>query len=360
MRQILFYAKSPEQIQANANVLDTNFEKFANIDASDKATESLELEVMTKVFSKKNWECYWTCLKWLNLDKGTIQFFEPFKRTTQTIKLNQLSSSFTVIVFRIIGNVEGQRDFILQVINHLQSNFSGLIINHPETMKYGIRKDYLLELQKNNFPVIPTKYFETNISYADLYKEVKSNNDYIIKPITGELSNSFAKIENENQVRFYDSGSDSEKIDLGEDFLRRKESKIGGWLLQPFYHEIWDEGEYQLVFFRENFSHGCKKTYSRVPGSFLPSQNHREISLYEPSEDETSLAIAIKRFFEQKLNKPIYTFRFDYLKLRTGEMKILEFEILNPGFFIGYFKDDYVKFNIAHKFALEIKRMLSK
>lgn len=365
MRQILFYAKHPKQIEANAKVLDTDFSKFAAIGVhSDKTVESIELDVMTKVFSKKGWECYWTCLEWLNLDNGTIQFFEPFKQTTQTIKLNQLSDNFAAIIFRIIASVEGQRDFISKAIDSLQSNFSGLLINHPETMKYGIRKDYILELQENKFPVIPTAYFDKSVSYADLYKEIDSSNEYIIKPVTGELSNSFAKVENADYVKYYYKDNitevETEKTKNGEQYLRRKEEFIGGWLLQPYYKDILDEGEFQLVFFRETFSHGLKKTYKNQTGFVLPSQKQRETNLYNPTEKEIELALNIKDFFEKKLLKPIYTFRFDYLKLKNGEIKILEFEILNPGFFIGYLKDDEAKFNVAHKFALEINRMLSK
>ena len=365
MRQILFYAKHPKQIEANAKVLDTNFSKFADIDVhSDKTVESIELDVMTKVFSKKGWECHWTCLDWLNLGNGTIQFFEPFKQTTQTIKLNQLSEDFTVIVFRIIGTVEGKRALIDKAIDTLQGNFSGLLINHPETMKYGIKKDYIMELQKNGFPVIPSRYFDTTVSYADLYKATDPTKEYIIKSITGELSNSFAKVENADCVKYYHKDSntevETEKVENGEQYLRRKENLIGGWLLQPYYKDILDEGEFQLVFFRDTFSHGLKKTYKKQIGFDLPSQKQREINLYNPTDEEIDLALRIKDFFEKILLKPIYTFRFDYLKLKNGEIKILEFEILNPGFFIGYLKDDESKFNVAHKFAVEINRMLSK
>jgi hypothetical protein len=344
MRQILFYAKHPKQIEANAKVLDTDFSKFATIDVhSDNTVESIELDVMTKVFSKKGWECHWTCLEWLNLDNGTIKFFEPFKQTTQTIKLNQLSDDFAVIVFRIIGTVEGQRDFVDKAIDALQQNFSGLLINHHETMKYGIRKDYILELQINNFPVIPTKYFENTVTLDSVTVSIDNLSKYIIKPVTGELSNSLTTLD---------------KVD--ENFLRRKESKVGGWLVQPLLDEIWD-GEYQLVFFRDTFSHGCRKSYTKVTDDMLlPSQGHREINLYNPTDKEIELALSVRKFFENKLSKPIYTCRFDYLKMKNGDIKILEFEILNPGFFIGYLKDDEAKFNVAHKFALEINRILTK
>lgn len=344
MRQILFYAKHPEQIEANAKVLDNNFEKLADIDVhSDKTVESIELDVLTKVFSKKGWDCYWTCLNWLDLDKGTIKFFEPFKRTTEIIKINQLSDNFAVILFRIIGTVEGQRDFVSKAIDTLQQNFSGLLINHPETMKYGIRKDYILELQANGFPVIPTKYFENTVTLDSVTASIDNPTKYIIKPVTGELSNSLTTLD---------------RVD--ENFLRRKESKVGGWLVQPLLNEIWD-GEYQLVFFRETFSHGCRKSYTKISDEMLlPSQDHREINLYEPTDKEKELALSVRKFFEDKLSKPIYTCRFDYLKMKDGSIKILEFEILNPGFFIGYLKDDVTKFNVAHKFAVEIKHMLSK
>lgn len=343
MKRILFYAKHSRQIEANAKILNSDFSEFKSIDLqADITIESVELDVMTKVFFREGWECCWTCLEWLDFKNKTIMFFNPLKETIKTVGFNKISSYFAVIVFRIIGSVEGKRDFINKAIDSLQENFSGLMVNHPETMKYGIRKDYIFELQKSGFPVIPTKYYENTVTLDALTDSVDNLCEYVIKPTTGELSNSLTTLD---------------KVDKA--FLRKKKNKVGGWLVQPLVSEIWD-GEYQLVFFRDNFSHGCRKMYTKVSSDMLlPSQDHRDIDFYNPEEKETELALSIKAFFEKNLSKPIYTFRFDYLKMRNGDIKILEFEVLNPGFFIGYLKDDTSKFNVANKFASEIENILN-
>jgi hypothetical protein len=334
---ILFYAKSPAQIEENAKVLNPN--SFADIVVHSDA--SIELDVFTNVFSQKGWNCFWTCLEWLDLTDQTIKFYEPLNQSTATINLDQLTDNFCVIVFRIIGTVEGKRELVKKSIEILQNNFSGLIINHPETMKYGIRKDYILELQQNGFPVISTQYFENTVTLSEITSSIQNLSDYIIKPITGELSNSLKTLN-----------------EVDEQFLRRKQDKVGGWLRQPLMKEIWN-GEYQLIFFRENFSHGCKKSYQKFSADMLlPSQEQRDINIYTPTDKEIELALSVRKFFETQLSKPIHTFRFDYLKMENDDVKILEFEILNPGFFIGYLKDNNDKFKVADKFAIEIKNIL--
>ena len=356
MKRILFFAKHETQIQANSAVFNTGNE-LTKVDIHSKENNiSVEMEVMTKVFIAKGWQCFWTCRNWIDLTNNIIQCFNPETKNTDRFLIDTLSNCFEVIIFRSIGSVEGNRDNIVKVIETLQNHFQGLIINHPETIKYGIRKDYVLELQSNGFPIIETQYFDKNVSYSTLIKSIKPKQQYIIKPTTGELSNSLAVIENDTEI--YDVKN--EQNENGETYLRRKERLVGGWLLQPLMKDIWD-GEYQLVFFGNNFSHGCKKEYEKsLPDMKVPSQKFRNISLYTPTEQEKEIALSVKSFFENKLHKPIYTFRFDFLKQKNDNgIKIVEFEFLNPGFFIGYIGDNDKKIDICTNFEREVVRLIN-
>lgn len=340
MRKILFYTKSPEQIEANSKVFTMDYQTFAKINAESESMESMELEVMTKVFSKRGWHCYWTCLSFLKIETGTIDFFDPIEKSYKTINTNQLNDSFDVIVFRIIGSVEKQRELISNAIDILQSNFNGLIVNHPETIKYAIRKDYILELQAAGFPIIPTIYFENTVTFYNLCAKFDDPGNYVIKPITGECGNSVTMLDRVN-----------------ENFLRKKEKKVGGWLVQPFIPEVKNE-EYHLVFFGQTLSLACKTVYAKdVEVIPISSQASGEINLFDPMDNEIELALAVRAYFQEKLLKPIYSFRFDYLKTSDNEIKILEIEFLNPDFFIAYLENDEAKFNVAYKFTKEITRL---
>lgn len=361
MKRVLFYAKSEIQIYANAAVFNTNYEEFADINVDpDTTKESVELEVMTKVFSKKGWECFWTCLDWLKEEGGTLRFYDPIHRSERLVTISDMNENFEVIIFRIIGTVEKNRDWILRALDILEENFKGLIFNHPKAMKYGITKDYLLKLQDAGFPVIPTVRFDPTVSFVDLIQGAEVGKQYIIKPTTGELSNSLAELVSNDCVRFFDKGESAFKTVPGEGYLRFKEGKLGGWLLQPLLKNI-KNGEYQLIFFGEKLSHGLKKTYLNITDENpLPSQKYREVALYEPAEHELEMALLVREYFQVELLMPIYSFRFDYIKTQNDEIKILEFEILNPGFFLGYIKDDNVKFCIAYQFEKAILRQLSR
>jgi len=44
-------------------------------------------------------------------------------------------------------------------------------------------------------------------------------------------------------------------------------------------------------------------------------------------------------YFERFYNLSIDICRIDFMKTDDGRMKLLEFEMVNPGFFIGYMKE---------------------
>jgi len=351
MKQILIFGKNSEQLY-------TNYEQMLGHDVSaSQQPPSPETSTMTKVFQDNGWKVFWTCIEFILSD---IQFFSPATNRTTTIKATELDSHFNAIVFRVIGSVDDKIEKVVTAINILEENFSGYIVNHPKTMKYAIRKDYILELQKSGFPVIATTYFENSVSFSDITTRLSKSDfqNYLIKPVTGELSKSVAIIM-DNQYISHEETSQTRSIRVkrtGEEYLRYKQNKVGGWLLQPIVPEIWD-GEYQVVYFGSALSHGFYKSYIKTDDDMLmPSNKHRNWELNEPSKLVTDTAIAIRNYFQDKLSYPIHQFRMDYIKVSETKIQILEYEMFNPGVLMLDPKQPKVDYKIASTFEKEISK----
>lgn len=316
---------------------------------------SLETLIMTKVFQDNGWRVFWTCIDFISSD---IRFFSHATNRMTTIKATELDSNFNAIVFRVVGSVDDKIKKIVTAINILEENFSGYIVNPPKTMKYAIRKDYILELQKSGFPVIPTTYFENSVSFSDITTGLSKSDfqKYLIKPVTGELSKSVAIIMDKRRISHEETSQthSSRVIRIGEEYLRYKQDKVGGWLLQPIVPEIW-YGEYQVVYFGSTISHGFYKSYIKIDDDMLiPSNKHRNWALNEPSKLVTDTAIAIRNYFQDKLSYPIHQFRMDHIKVSETKIQILEYEMFNPGVLMLDPKQPEVDYKIASTFEKEI------
>jgi hypothetical protein len=348
MKRILLFGKNSDQLY-------TNYEQLLGHDVSAfSQSPSPETTIMTKVFQDNGWEVFWTCIDFISDD---IRFFSPATNRMTTIKASELDNNFNAIVFRVIGSVDDKIDKVVAAINFLEKNFSGYIVNHPKTMKYAIRKDYILELQKAGFPVIPTTYFENSVSYSEVVKGLSTSDfkKYLIKPVTGELSKSVAVIMDKESITHENTAQTylERTTRTGEEYLRYKQNKVGGWLLQPIVPQIW-EGEYQAVFFGSTLSHGFYKSYDNTDDQLLPSNKHRNWQLNEPSKLVIDTAIAIRNFFQDKLSYPIHQVRMDYIKVSETQIQILEFEMLNPGVLMFDTTQPEIDYRIASNFEREI------
>ncbi len=348
MKRILLFGKNSEQLYAN-------YEQMCGHDVSaHKQQPSPETPTMTKAFQDNGWEVFWTCIDFISDD---IRFFSPATNRMTTIKASELDNNFNAIVFRVIGSVDDKIDKVVAAINVLEKNFTGYIVNHPKTMKYAIRKDYILELQKAGFPVIPTTYFENSVSYSEVVKGLSTSDfkKYLIKPVTGELSKSVAIIMDKENITHEDTSQTHlvRTTRTGEEYLRYKQNKVGGWLLQPIVPQIWD-GEYQAVFFGSTLSHGFYKSYTKTDDELLPSNKNRNWQLNEPSKLVIDTAIAIRNFFQDKLSYPIHQVRMDYIKVSETQIQILEFEMLNPGVLLLDPAQPEVDYRIASNLEKEI------
>lgn len=92
-------------------------------------------------------------------------------------------------------------------------------------------------------------------------------------------------------------------------------------------------GEYQLIFFGDEFSHGQVKMVGKKADG-TPNQANRVIHTnYKPNQDEVNLCMDLKGYMEDTFHKELHFFRCDFFKDKFGHPSVLEFEMCNPGFF---------------------------
>ena len=289
--------------------------------------KNTELLSFTNESIKRNLNIFWTSPDLFCSKTNSITIFNPQTLEPETLDIKQLNDKVKSVLFKYVGSINKYRSLITPVLDSFEKDFKGNFINDIDTMRFFFDKKYLLEFQEQGFNLPKTKLVTPQVSLKEIL-EHSQDKEHIIKPLSGELSVFFDKVSN-----------------IDENWLREKESHVSSWLIQEFSDKIWN-GEYQLVFFGEQFSHGLHKNYSKKDN--MPSQNDRAFNQYTPTQEEINLALELKKFVEEKLNKKIYYFRFDFLK-QDDEIEILEFEAVNPGFFFTYLPSQTIM-NVSEKF----------
>lgn len=330
---------------ANSSMLEANIAYRSGSSDERKAAEnskSSELHYVTEALLIKGWKVYWALLE--NVDLDTLHFrrlYEVQHETYVDFGIDQLNQNVDMILARILGSVEGKLATVKRYFERLQESFEGITVNDPASVVHGLRKDYLFDLIGAGFNTIATDYYENTVTFAELEQKYAGQlHEHLVKPVTGELSNSLKVLGETN-----------------EEFFRYKESKVGGWLVQPVRPEIWG-GEYQLFFLGDSCTHANKKVYERSDRHpVVPSQENRLIDPYDPTESEITLARTLKQFYVEHFGLHTDIFRLDFMKDEDGTPIIVEFETVNPGFFIKYISDER-KLKIAEDFEAFLTKRL--
>ena len=185
-------------------------------------------------------------------------------------------------------------------------------INPIDSLRYHLDKEYLLFLQDNGIPVIPTKKLSTSSSYKDIIKECA---DYfkIIKPINGECGK---LIYHTNELTPKDI-----------EYYRTQTSHI---LIQPFIPEI-HQGEVSIIYIGKKFF--CAALKKPKNGEFRANGPHigTTITTYDPSSEEINLGLTLLEILPKKLE----IFRLDYIITPKGPL-IMEVEALDPYYYTQF------------------------
>lgn len=330
-KSIMFHIRAEETLKNYIAILN-------NVKGNEDLAYSHEVKRLILDFLKVDWEVYLTTLENIEIEQGlwkNVYHITPEEFNSDALEkgerlnlnIDQVNETIDIIMIRNVGSVEGHFDELQKYLTFLIENYKGRVLNDAKAMKKGMTKHYLGEIDSEylstiGFKTIPTDIYETSVTMDEINSKYGNLEGYLIKPVTGELSNSLKALN-----------------EIDEQFLRNKENKVGGWIIQPIQKDIWN-GEYQLVFIDNELTYCQQKQYKNDEGSNLPSQKNRQIGKYHPTDQEVENAKNLIKYMSDLYNLNIDICRIDYIKDGQGNMILLEFEMVNPGFFIGYMNDN--------------------
>lgn len=331
-RTILIHVKSLESLK-NTIAIINKVEGYQDLKVSEEVLQMIE------EFENANWKVFLTTLEEFDFNsKEWKAVYDIENNTLRSFGIDEMNEKISIMVIRNLGSVEAKYKLLQDYLSFLIDEYKGIVLNNAKAMKKGMNKQYLLDIDKDylssiGIKVIPSEAFSNKVKMEEIDKKYNEKKGYLIKPITGELSNSIKELN-----------------EIDEEFLRYKENKVGGWIIQPIQKYIWN-GEYQQVFINKELVYSQEKKYQNENGEKLPIQKSRIILKYTPSESETARAKKLIDYMSNLYDLQIDICRVDYMKDEEGNMILLEFEMVNPGFFIGYMEkgDKDIK-NIMEKF----------
>lgn len=202
-------------------------------------------------------------------------------------------SSFSALIIRSCWNYHQVPTKFFTWLEQI-SQLDILVWNPVEIVRWNSHKAYLLELEQQGIPIIPTSILKPNTSTESIFEET-GYAEIIIKPSIGASSEG---------VKHLHKG---EKIQITTEML-----------IQPYMKEI-TQGELSVVFFGDDYSH----TVIKYPG---------KEALYRPDQDIINQATEIVKKIPAKL---LYA-RVDGIIVK-GKFILMELELIEPHLFIDLY-----------------------
>lgn len=201
------------------------------------------------------------------------------------------------------------------------------IINSAETVIWNSSKEYLLELEKNNLPIVPTLVAKNEAQGIRLAEKLfGSHSEIVIKPAISASADLTFRIKSQEEVKSVLSKS-----------LHR-----GPVLLQPFISSVVSEGEISLVFFGSKGNFQYSHSILKVPqkGDFrVQSDFGGQVKSFAPPNDLIDFAFKIIKFIPGDFN----FLRVDIVNWKT-QPQIGELELIEPDLFFRHASDAAVLF----------------
>jgi glutathione synthase/RimK-type ligase-like ATP-grasp enzyme len=188
------------------------------------------------------------------------------------------------------------------------------LLNPFELVKWNAHKSYLLDLEQQGVPIIPTILIRKNEAQnsARIFNSLKFD-EMVIKPaISGGAVGALMAKKSDPQL-----------------FTHLNELlKTHDVLIQPFISNILDDGEVSLIYFAGKFSHAIHKKGAK--GEYRVQEEYGgSVHLYNPTLEELELSENIL----SKTKIPATYARVDLVKYE-GKATLMEFEIIEPELFL--------------------------
>tara|TARA_B100001248_G_scaffold228104_1_gene186863 strand:+ start:1127 stop:2005 length:879 start_codon:yes stop_codon:yes gene_type:complete len=223
---------------------------------------------------------------------------------------------FDAVIIRSTWDYQQKEKLFFKTLQSIEAS-TATLYNSLDTVKWNINKRYLLELEKENISIIPTRLYDSfDFDIVNQLFSFFNENKLIIKPcVSANADDTF--ILEQNKLG-------SLKPVLENTFSQKD------FLVQPFIKNIRIEGEYSLIYFGNRLSHVLLKTPKN--GDFRVQEEHGGI-LKAINKPESSLIDFGNKVMETIPYQCLFS-RVDVVR-GSNNYLLMEVELIEPSLYFN-------------------------
>ena len=231
-------------------------------------------------------------------------------------KYDQNWNDFDLVIIRSTWNYQDHLGEFLRVLRIIDES-KALLLNPLPLVEWNINKTYLMDLNKQGIPIIPSLFYE-NFEIGEVWDSFNTfdTEKIIIKPNVGA---------NADRIRILNKSDNMNKLKKTRNLYNDLP-----FILQPFIHSIKRNGELSLIFFNNEFSHALSKVPKK--GDFRVQEEHGgTLKLLKKIDGKTI------NLCERVLSLlPYFCFyaRID-LVIDKGRPLLMEIEVIEPSLYFN-------------------------
>ena len=228
---------------------------------------------------------------------------------------------FDLVILRSCWDYHKKFESFVDWIHYLKT-LKIPLMNHPLTVLWNLDKKYLLEIEKQNLPIVPSRVMNKP-GYHDLAQAMTDwHSDYIIlKPtVSASALNTF-------------------KLSLKDLNTHETPSIQTDWIIQPFLKLVETEGEVSMFYYGSEFCHAIRK----VPkaGDFrVQSEFGGKYEAYQASAELIDQGL---KYLRTCPKIPSFA-RVDLMPLKHDQWVLGELEVIEPALSFAMYPQSLIRF----------------
>jgi len=176
------------------------------------------------------------------------------------------------------------------------------LFNAAPLLAWNTRKTYLLELEANGIPIVPSRFGHADAAAVSAAFDAFGTDELVVKPQVSGGSYRTVRLRRGEPVRPLDDA-----------------------IIQPFIPAVSGEGELSFLFIGGTFSHAVRKVAK--PGDFrIQPQFGGIFTRFEPEPSRLALAETVIAALPER---SLYA-RVDLLRIADGSLALMELEAIEP------------------------------
>lgn len=211
------------------------------------------------------------------------------------------------------------------------------LFNPVSVARWSLDKLYLADLAARGVAVVPTKFVEPDANPVPAVREFLAEHPQakaiVVKPTVGAYSKDvqrFARPLEEAAAEYIDR-------------LLEKGFRV---MLQPYFESVDRDGETDLIYFDEVYSHAIRKSAMLMPDGTVnvPTQESRKARTADEDERAVASAALDAAASHLGIERPLLYGRVDLIRGDDGEPVVLELELCEPSLSLPFTEGGSMRF----------------